>query len=98
MYGRTVSRAYGHYQISCLLTLRWFFLNYIVLFKNHPAVVPHFRNCTLPWNNSVLQTFPGAQTGSAMPTIWPPQLETTDFPVIFHQESYTLYPTTGNPS
>jgi hypothetical protein len=75
-YGRIVSRAYEHYQSSCLLTLHWFFLNLIVLFKNHPAVVLHSRNLTHPWNNSMIQNFPGAQIGSARPTTWPPRSQT----------------------
>jgi len=76
MYGRNVSRAHEHYQSSCLLTIHWFFLNLIVLFKNHPAVVLHSRNPTHPWNNSMIQNFPGAQIGSARPTTWPPRSQT----------------------
>jgi hypothetical protein len=72
MYGRIVSRPYGHFQSSCLPTTHCFFLTWIALFKNHPVVVLHSRNPTHPWNNSVIETFPG----SVQPTTWPPTSQT----------------------
>ena len=56
---------------SCLLTLTLVLSKFDCTFQKS-----HSWNPTHPRNNSVIQTFPGAQIGSARPTTWPPRSQT----------------------